>query len=270
MLNVKLLTADHKQMKETIMKISIPLILMGSFVVIGIGVYTLSSDTTVHGNTVASTVDITNTGHIAFDEGGRTVNDVETVLREFAVLRSELATLNPTIQRLNLEVGVLKVKLAALSNQLSDGENSDSTSSDTSDHGDQASFKPETAADMIALNKEELKKDDEHIDVIKNAFQTQDTDEQWSADVTESIAAVFADKSFSNTALSQVQCRSTLCVVEVEHGDSSAADEFDLEFQIQIGSKLPRTNYTSSQNDDGSVTVTMYMAREGYEFPQVE
>jgi hypothetical protein len=250
------------------MKTSIPLILTGSLAVIGMSIYTLSNDTTVqHANTAASTVDITNTGHIALDEGGRSVNDVETVLREFSVLRSELATLNPTIQRLSLEVGELKVKLAALSNQSSDGENSDTTFIEISD---QANFKPETAADMIARNEEEEKKNDEHIGVIKNAFQTQNTDEQWSADVTDTITAVFANKSFLDAELSQVQCRSTLCIVEVEHRDSSAVDEFDMEFQMQIGGQLPQTNYTSTQNDDGSVTVTMYMAREGYEFPQVE
>lgn len=252
------------------MKISIPLILTGGLAVIGMSVYTLLSDTSPHTNTASSTVEVSDIGHVTLGEGEVTANHLTIVLKEFAVLKSELATLSPTIQNLNLEVETLKVQLAALSNQLGDGKNEDSTYSVTDELGDQANAGPVSAEEMTAHNEEEQKKQDEHIDVIKNAFQTQETDEQWSADVTESITAVFADKSFSDTALAQVQCRSTLCIVEVDHPNSSAVDEFDMEFQMQMGGQLPQTNYTSKQNDDGSVTVTMYMAREGYEFPQVE
>lgn len=251
------------------MKASIPLILTGSLAVIGMSVYNLSSDAILQTNTALSTVKVSDIGQITLSEGGGSANDLAIVLKEFSALKSELATLNPTIQHLNLEVGDLKIKLAALSNQLH-GKNDDTTYGTTNEYGDQSSAGPDIDADMSAINEEQQKKDDERIDVINNAFQTQDTDEQWSSGVTDSITAVFSDKGFTNTALSQVQCRSTLCIVEVEHSDSSAAEEFTMHFQEQLGNQLPQTSYASSQNDDGSVTVTMYMARDGYEFPQVE
>ncbi|MCH9697566.1 MAG: hypothetical protein K0U68_05635 [Gammaproteobacteria bacterium] len=244
------------------MKISFPLILTGSMAFIFLGFY-ISTTIDLHAIKISS--EASDARQFTVDDGGGSLNEMTSIIRELSSLKSELGALkqlSPKIQYLTQEMSALKVKLDKI-NKLSNHHNEDNYSVGN-DLIKSAEMKPPM------INQEQQDKEFERIDIIKNAFQAEQTDTQWSMEITDSITSFFNSTNASGSVLSQVNCRTTLCIVEVEYENTSAMDEFDLDFQLHMASQLPQSNYATEQNDDGSLTVTMYMAREGYEFPQVE
>ncbi len=130
---------------------------------------------------------------------------------------------------------------------------------------DNASMRDPEALDAQQQNKEINRKL-----AIDNAFWAEPVDALWSNEVTQTVTEVFEDLDTSQTELSQMQCHSSLCLIEVEHADATAADEFSLRFPVEVGEMLPQASYHSENLEDGGVRITMYFARDGYDLPTGE
>ena len=184
--------------------------------------------------------------------------------------RSEIQEVNAKTDRLNGELKRLRRELAFLRERL-EALSAENRSGDDSVESAGPSAPDQSPADPLQLDPEKLASQElERMTTMDRFFQEEATDEQWSRDVTRMVTEVFQDMDASHTALSRVQCRSTLCLVEVEHSDAEAAEEFALYFPIDVGEALPQASYYTENFDDGSSRVTMYFARDGYEIPQLE
>jgi len=183
-------------------------------------------------------------------------------LTEIQKVDAKTNQLNGELNKLRRELALLQERVEALSIE---NDSEDALSKQA--HPFDANQSPE---DPLQLDAEQMANEElERMMIMDRMFQAEPTDEQWSYNVTQMVTDVFRDIDAMHTTLSRVQCRSTLCLVEVEHSDAEAAEEFDLYFPINVGEALPQANYYTENFDDGSSRVTMYFAREGYDLPQV-
>lgn len=104
----------------------------------------------------------------------------------------------------------------------------------------------------------------EMINELDAAFHAQSTDEQWSLNSSNQIYAYFdqmsQQESNFGSELRSVECRASLCKVEVLHESAVAADEFFLRFPGSVGSALPSISYQFENMPDGKINVLMFLA----------
>ncbi len=125
-----------------------------------------------------------------------------------------------------------------------------------------------SAVDPMATDAQQQNEEIDRKLAIDNAFWAEPIDALWSDEVTQTVTEVFEDLDLSQTELSQMQCHSSLCLIEVEHADATVADEFSLRFPMEVGDILPQASYHSENLEEGGVRITMYFARDGYDLPK--
>ncbi len=119
-------------------------------------------------------------------------------------------------------------------------------------------------ADPVNSPSEEDESLKEMINELDAAFHAQSTDEHWSMNSSNQIYAYFdqmsQQESNFGSELRSVECRASLCKVEVLHESSVAADEFFLRFPGSVGSALPSISYQFENMPDGKINVLMFLA----------
>lgn len=121
----------------------------------------------------------------------------------------------------------------------------------------------------IATPMSSARVDEERLATVDAAFQHEAIDPGWSLDASQTISNALEMAAATQTELRQVDCRTTLCFVEVEHVDAQAADDFALQFPMAVADALPQATYEYEETGDGGVTVRIYLARNGHGLPQL-
>lgn len=107
-----------------------------------------------------------------------------------------------------------------------------------------------------------------NLNALNNQFLAQSTDEQWSAQSTDQIYGYFNQSNQqptgSHAELRSVECRSSLCRVEVVHDDATSADDFYLKFPQEVGEYLPSITYKVENLPDGKIDVLMFLASASF------
>jgi hypothetical protein len=241
------------------MKISHLLILLGSFTLLGLGFYF----TGFSQNSVAlSSIETSNTHE------GRIASALAALKGEVALLKSEVATLKAaSIDSSDMQRRFIKLQqeVAALQprtgNALTANESSNSENSTKSQE--------RTEQDIIAATEEQKEEHRKHMEVINGVFLSEPVDYQWSTKTTDLITQSLGNGEQIRINLSNAECHTTLCRVEINYDDAEAAREFQLQFPMQVGGALPQISYLYEPQDDGSTNVVMYLARKGYDLPRV-
>lgn len=119
-------------------------------------------------------------------------------------------------------------------------------------------------ADPVTTPQAEDESLQEMINALDAAFHAQSTDESWSLNSSNQIYAYFdlmsQEESNFASELRSVECRSSLCKVEVLHDSAVAADEFFLRFPGSVGGALPSISYQFENMPDGRINVLMFLA----------
>lgn len=253
------------------MKASHLLILTGSVAALSLSLYvTQFSDRELLAldNTLSS-VETPRSGDQANDDGGGMALALAALRGEIMLLKAEIAAIKKASSRsspIQEEFSKLKEEIAALYQQIGNI----STASESLDNAEGLREPAEfTEQDIIAATEEQAYKDRKRMEMINSVFLSENTDYQWATKITKLITQPLENGEQVRTILSDVECRATLCRVEVNHEDATAAGEFELQLSMQVGESLPQINYFHEPQDDGSINVVMYLVREGYDLPQV-
>lgn len=207
------------------------------------------------------------------DHEGGDFRDIADLRNEFALFKAELASLKKVtvgLSEIQEEFSRLKEETAALRARMGrDSDANENHNSLNNTNNDSLASSQRTEEGPIAAGQEQAYKDYERMQIISNVFLAEPTDRQWSAETNNLVEQFFEDVEPLKVDLSYVECRSTLCRVEVNYNDAAAADEFALRFPMHVGKALPNVTYHYEQHDDGHTSVVMHLAREGYELPDV-
>jgi hypothetical protein len=189
-----------------------------------------------------------------------------------ADLSSELALVKSDIKALkqaNIEVGKLTQRIAQLENQngshVVKAKGQSANESSSFDAYEMTQEEPKSPQEM-AKEQESLKA--KQLAQINTAFLAEPSDQKWATETTHLVTSFFDNEKAANLNVADIQCRKTLCKVELSKVDrAKAGNELALNFPIHVGQALANASYFYEDNADGSANVTIYLARNGYELP---
>ncbi len=107
-------------------------------------------------------------------------------------------------------------------------------------------------------------------DGLLEVLEAEHRDDAWATEGEARLLSLtdsLDETLFAGTTVEQVECRSTFCRVEVRHATQDArdalSDELDLEDFPQVeGLRVP--------DDNGELGWTLFMARNGYDIPDID
>ena len=135
----------------------------------------------------------------------------------------------------------------------------------------------EEPADAVVLSEQELREQEADMIEAENqrslarmaageaALQQESADGIWSIQAAEALREALANEALSGTTVQDIDCRSTLCRLQVMHDNREQQALFEHDFRFKVGQLLPRMMMHSEEQTDGTISVTIYLAREGHE-----
>jgi hypothetical protein len=110
---------------------------------------------------------------------------------------------------------------------------------------------------------------------IESDFGRQRVDARFSSEASRALRAAFDPRGEGHEALAAsvldaVDCRASLCRVEVVF-DEATVDRTALQFELAVSASalLPKMTGIYSEQPDGKVRATFFLARADHEFPGV-
>jgi hypothetical protein len=247
------------------MKPSHLLILLGSFTLLGLGFYftAFSRD-----SVALSSIETSKLRDQSNAYGGEIAPALAALKVEVALLKSEVATLKAA----SIDVSDMQRRFIKLQQEvaaLQPRAGSAFTADESSNAENFTKSQELTEQDILAATEKQKEEHRKHMDVINGVFLSEPIDYQWSTKTTDLITQSLENGEQMRINLSNAECHTTLCRVEVNYHDAAAAREFQLQFPMQVGGALPQISYLYEPQDDGSTNVVMYLARKGYDLPRI-
>lgn len=107
----------------------------------------------------------------------------------------------------------------------------------------------------------------QNLAAVQGAFAAEPVDDSWARSTRSALHDRLAEVSRSSaSSLGNIECRSTICEVDVVHSSADASRQFDARAFLDSHDRVwngPVMMTTPKQNPDGSVAVVMYLGREG-------
>lgn len=122
--------------------------------------------------------------------------------------------------------------------------------------------------DETTLAEREQQRFYDYMDYIENSLQNEPIDQRWASDTRKTINQVFTSEEFVGANVVDIECRATLCRVEVIHDSLQAVGDFDIWWPQKLAAILPNATVDRFTLEDGSVGTSIYLAREGYGLPR--
>ncbi|MCQ8105451.1 hypothetical protein NP590_15160 [Methylomonas sp. SURF-2] len=177
-----------------------------------------------------------------------------------AVVKAEIADLRRS-------VGLLKDEFAALRKEITRQGARASAQVAASDEASTAL----PADDLEAIAEQALQDAEtlhnKRMETISQALTSQAVDYAWAEQAKRTIGEVLEDETFQEAELRHLECRATLCKIELSHGDTGSSQELGMRLSLALGAELPQMTMQRSANQDGTVSTVLYLARDGYDFP---
>lgn len=196
---------------------------------------------------------------------------------DHAALRQEIASLRAELRAgkdedrgastSEDELSALKQELAALREQVAMIAGANGNPAAVAGDGDEDDFGPMTEEDMAPAEEDEAYDEEDRRRGLDTFLGAQSIDTAWSQDAALAVTEAADREELAGSIVDGVECRSSLCRVEVSHADAEAAGQFELLFPMQVADALPQIRYFTEQLGDGRSVTVMYLAREGYELP---
>ncbi|MFZ2170310.1 MAG: hypothetical protein WAW61_11810 [Methylococcaceae bacterium] len=183
---------------------------------------------------------------------------------ELAIVKSEISAFKEATS----ELSEIKQKIAQLEIQKRNNVLQAQTQHDGKNGDDQQDIAQALPKSPMEMAQEEEEQSSKALALINKAFLAESSDQQWTPETTNLITSFFDSENGANLNVSDIQCRKTLCKVELNRVDGTkAANDLSLNFPAHVGQALSQARYFHEQNDDGTTNLTIYLARNGYEFP---
>ncbi|MGH9891510.1 MAG: hypothetical protein ACREA0_05905 [bacterium] len=125
-------------------------------------------------------------------------------------------------------------------------------------------------AQVAAEIAEEQQQIQAYAQTIEASLEAETVDSAWSGSTADLIREVFAADELAGASLQDIDCRATLCRVEVQHRDEAKLRKFQHLFPFRVSQVLPRLMMHRIENADGSITTYLYLARQGHRLPTAE
>ena len=181
-------------------------------------------------------------------------------------------------QKLKTEMAQLKFELQALKQQFAQYQfNSISESGEESIETDDSIVTSKQANIEItaAMDEQEEKvlqqqasQHLQHAQALDDSFMAETVDNSWSYQTVDTINQALQAKQLDGTSVIGVQCKSSICRVEVEHQDFGKADEFVMWFPHFVSGTLPEVMIDKQDDEGGFYTTVIFLARKGTDFPE--
>ncbi len=179
--------------------------------------------------------------------------DLVVLKHDMALMKSDLASLRASLTRLTAD-------MKSQSGSRVEAEES-------TPYGERQAVDSEVQEAPI---EESAKLEEARLEAIEATLRHEAIDATWVAQATDAIEQAMEDKALAGSELHDLECRSTLCRVEVAHQNPIARADFMLRFAMMVGPVLPSMTAQPIEGDDGSSTSSIYLARQGYELPPFE
>jgi len=166
----------------------------------------------------------TNIAHIDSSSADRIHGDTLALRQDITRLSSELASLKRQLQTLSNTVSAMPLRVT-------DQALTSSMSAPDQELLEDAFSRDERLA-------QEAQEQRQRIDVIEADFQVEYVDSHWSASTTELIEQNLAVEELAGIAVFDVQCRSNMCRLEVQHDDPVAQMQFEAQLLMAVGEVL--------------------------------
>jgi hypothetical protein len=129
-------------------------------------------------------------------------------------------------------------------------------------------FSEGLAAEIRELAAESDQRVQVQIATNEAVLQQEIADPAWSAEVFALIDDAVASEELAATSVQDVECRATLCRVEVVHESLEAKSAFEQQFFTAVAQVLPQAMLHTATHEDGSARTVMYLLRDSYDFPE--
>jgi hypothetical protein len=109
---------------------------------------------------------------------------------------------------------------------------------------------------------------------LRDSFATEQKDPNWSADTEEKVSATFSRKLQEGSLIRSLECRSTMCLVELQQKTLEQFQKFVDGALIHTGGEPqfwgPASAFVVDTGPSGEVSVMVALAREGHELPSTD
>ncbi|MEE9354129.1 MAG: hypothetical protein V3U75_00925 [Methylococcaceae bacterium] len=191
------------------------------------------------------------------EQNGGDIDDFLYVWRsELTLLTSKLASLERQLDEQRADANRFKTSLEEVVKRTF--ANTDPGSSD------QESIITSSLSDD-QLEYETRQQVEERVLTVTDYFQAESMDSLWSTETLEVIENTFNSEQMTGSSLMASECRSTICRIEVEHGDVEQRESFELHLPFTLAGVLSRGTMVHNNQPDGSIRTTMYLARDGFQ-----
>jgi hypothetical protein len=178
--------------------------------------------------------------------------------------RDELLALKQNLAKLQSELSNVHTALDALSGQMGlMTDNATPTGVAT------LTVSPQNRADKsINIDARTSKKLQEaRLQAIETTLSSEETDKTWAASASDTIQRAVQEADNGANELLALDCRSTLCRVEVSHQTPMARADFMQRFALKVGTVLPTMTIEPVSMENGHSVSRIYLARTGHELP---
>lgn len=110
----------------------------------------------------------------------------------------------------------------------------------------------------------------ERLALLERSVSSQGVDSEWSAQSLSDIEQALGDEALLDTAIYDIDCRATLCRVEVGHDDPNAFDQFQQQFLNELDELFTNVWLDYTDLGGGATGTVIYLARDGHALPELD
>ncbi|NOT86109.1 MAG: hypothetical protein HOP02_15305 [Methylococcaceae bacterium] len=127
-----------------------------------------------------------------------------------------------------------------------------------------------TAAEMNAQMLEQKAAFNQYTAKVDQSFRAEMPDAKWSDDITQNVKTAFASSELSDASLIGLECRTSLCKLEVSVKDPQKTQEIQRWLAYKLGDALPKfIAVPQDASAEGQTPSTVYyLSREGHDLPK--
>lgn len=119
-------------------------------------------------------------------------------------------------------------------------------------------------AEEARLREEDALRIEDRNREIEAAFELQGVDPEWSTRAIREISEALTDQPIEDAYVTGLECRSSLCRLEVETIALQAQTELEIALAGLAAAGKPSIALETTAAPDGTVTSVLYIVREGY------
>lgn len=123
----------------------------------------------------------------------------------------------------------------------------------------------QNAKNIEAVPKDSIRQLEARLEAIETGFRGESTDTDWANRVDELVRQSMTSSGIAQNRVQMLECRSTVCRMEIFHPTPAARSEFQTLFPLMIGGELPEMTVQPVEGPDGTSISRIYLARSGHD-----